>query len=73
MASSKNKGLGPHSPSVVEGGERLTNIRIGSAEQPNLDLKNNPNDEVARKIRGMKFSRDAPWKPNMETAVKSVK
>lgn len=68
-----NKDYGPHSPSVDEGGKKLVGIRIGSAEQPTLNLKNNPNDEVARRIRSMKFPQGGVWKSNIESAIKSVK
>ncbi len=68
-----NKDYGPHSPSVSEGGKRLTNIKFSSAPQPTLNLKNNPSGDVERKIRSMKFPQGGVWSSNIESALRSAK
>ena len=55
-----NKDKGPHSKTVNEGG-KLTNLKFASAPQPNLDLKSDPNNDVMRAIKGLKFTPESSW------------
>ena len=58
----KNQEYGPHCPCCVsEGGGRIVKTNFTSAQQPNLNLKQNPNADVERAIKGLKFPTVGAW------------
>lgn len=58
MPTSKERG--PHSNTVNEG-EKLGNTKFSSAKQPNLNLKSNPNSDVERAFKSVKFPTEGTW------------
>ena len=62
---------GPHCPKCVSEGGRLVNTGFTKAQsKPSLDLKNDPTNDVMRRIRGMKFPQGGTWSANAEGALR---
>lgn len=57
----KNQEYGPHCPMCVSEGGRLVQTNFKSAKQPNLNLKHDPNSDVERAFKGLKFPTEGAW------------
>lgn len=62
---------GVFNPKMVDtSSHKLTSLKIGAGVPPMKDLKNQPNDDAMRAIRGMKFPQGGEWKSNAESALR---
>lgn len=71
-----NVEYGPHCPKSTEegGGRKLVPFKVsGSANQPQLNLKNDPSSDAMRRIRTMKFPQNGLWSSSIESARQRVK
>lgn len=55
-----NAERGPHSKTVSEG-DTLVKTGFSSVKQPNLNLKSNPNADVERAFKSLKFPTEGTW------------